>query len=162
MTFFLKNWRLFALIAAAGGVLWYFRHYGDVRAAAERQKVIAEDATATAKLRKQVAELTAEKLARAAAAKAHHDDEHAANLTAAAAPVGVSQLCKPAPDHRDIRVSEGSRAHAGDAATAAATSVVQPVPEADHGLADDRRRLLGALAGLADDQAAVIREFQAR
>lgn len=45
MGFLLKNWRLFALIAAALAVLWYFRHYGDVRYAAGYGQAAAEQKT---------------------------------------------------------------------------------------------------------------------
>lgn len=35
-------WKPIALIAAGLAVLWYFRHYGDVRAASERQQIVSE------------------------------------------------------------------------------------------------------------------------
>lgn len=157
-----RFWKPAAALILGAVIWWSVHHYGATRFEAGQESVKAADAKATEDLRTEVAKLTANNLALAAAAKAHHDDEHAQNLTAAAVPVGTSQLCKPAPDHRSGGVREGSTAHAGDAAAPATTELGSAVPQADHGLADDRPRLLGAFAALFDDQTAVIREFQAR
>lgn len=157
----LRYWKYGAALLVLLGIwLW---HAHAVSAAFERgrQEVIAADEQAKRDLREQVAQLTAKNLEFAAAAKATHDAEHTQNLVAAAQPVGTSQLCRPA-DHRRLGVPEAGPAHPGDAAAPAASAVVQPLPASDHGLADDRSRLLGALAALADDQSAVIREFQGR
>lgn len=150
-----------------GAAVWWAWHsilaYGDARYEAGRQEVVLADAKATEALRKKVAALTAQNLAIAQKAKDTYDAEHDQILAAALAPVGTRQLCHAAPaDHRDVRVPEAGGTHAGDAGAAHAARVVHEVPAPDHGLAGDRSRLLGALAGMADEQAAVIREFQAR
>jgi len=150
-------------VALVGG-LWiaYDRQIDKAEVRGMTQQQAADD-MATALLRKKVDELTAQNVALAAAAKAKYDSDHAANLTAAVAPVGVSQLCPPPSPHgSEIGLSQASAPHAGNGSGAAAAAVVQPVSAADNGLAEDRRRLLGALAALSDDDSAVIREFQKR
>lgn len=159
-----RKWLVELLLATALIVgLWIaYAHKIDQATRAGIQKQIAADEKATDDLRKQVADLTAQNVALAAAAHAKYEDDHAKTTALASAPVGTSQLCNPTPYHRPAPVPATGTAHAGDAPGAAPAPVVQPVSAADSGLAYDRRGLLSALAALSDDGSAVIREYQER
>lgn len=158
-----RFWKPLALVALLGALAWWHHstlEHGIAQGIAAQK---AEDDRASEDLRKTVAKLTAQNAALAAAAKAHYDSDHAATLAAAAAPVGVSQLCKPTDAHPGGGAVRAARlAQPGDAATPAPAAVGGSVLEANNGFADDRRGLLSAFAALLDDQTAVIREFQAR
>jgi len=160
-----RKWlvELLLVLAMAGAIAWWHHSTLEKGIADGVAKQKALDDRASAELHQQVAQLTAQNVALAAAAHAKYEDDHAQTIATAAAPVGTRELCKPAETHdRIIGVSQAGRAQPGDAATAAVTPVVREVPAPDHGQSDDRRRLLGALAALADEQSAVIREYQAR
>lgn len=49
LAFLRMFWKPIALIVVALAVLWYFRHYGDVRYAAGRQQAVSEQTAAAAK-----------------------------------------------------------------------------------------------------------------
>lgn len=160
-----RKWLVEILLGAAliGGIwIWYDRQI-DAAYARGVAAQVTEDDRATADLKKQVADLTAQNAALALAAKAKYDSDHTANVASAAAPVGISQLCRPASPHDSQGgVREAGGAHPGDEGGAAPAAVGGGVLAPDNGLADDRRALLGAFAALFDDQTAVIREFQSR
>jgi hypothetical protein len=160
-----RKWlvELVLVLAIGGAIAWWHHSTLEKGIAAGVAKQKALDDRASAKLHEQVEQFTAQNIALAAAAHAKYEDDHAQTMVAASAPVATRELCKPAEAHgRSVGVSEASRAQPGDDATAAVTAVVREVPTSDHGQSDNRRRLLGALAALADEQTAVIREYQAR
>lgn len=156
-----------ALWKAIGGavvvmlIALFIRGYGTHRYEAGRDAVKAEDAVATQVLLDRVAKLEAEKRDTAAAAHATYEVEHAQTVIAARQPLTASQLCLNA-DAGGGHVPEAGRAQPGDAASAPAAAVVLEVPQTNPVGAPDRLRLLRAFGGVADDQPAVIREYQAR
>jgi hypothetical protein len=160
-----RKWlvELLLVVAIIGAVVWWHHSTLEKGIADGVAKQKALDDHASAELHAQVAQLTAQNVALAAAAHAKYEDDHAQTIATAVAPVGTRELCKPAEAHdRSVGMSKAGRAQPGNDATAALTPVVREVPAPDHGQSDDRRRLLGALAALADEQSAVIREYQAR
>jgi hypothetical protein len=147
-----RFWRPLAVVAVALCIALTIRGYGHRQYEAGYQQARGEDAAALAEARER-------EIRASAAAHARYEVEHAQTMVAAREPVGVSQLCRPA----ETGPVRAERAVAGGAPPGAASAgLVRAVPAANHGLADDRRRLLGALAALADEHTAVIRQWQAR
>jgi hypothetical protein len=157
---------LLEVLLAVGVVaaLWlaYDRRIDAAVAQGMQRQQVADD-LAKADLQKQVDALTAQNLVLARAAKAKYDSDHAQNTAAATQPVDTSQLCKPTSAHGSSSgLPQAGRSDVGNAAGTASAPVVREVPSPDNGIADDRRRLLAAIAALSDDDSAVIREFQER
>lgn len=97
---------------------------------------------------------------RATAAELAYATEHANNLTPP--PILGPLLVCDDPHGRSRDLPTASTAKPGDEASPASSRLGSPVHPPDSPSSEDRRRLLGAVAALFDDQTAIIREYQAR
>lgn len=145
-----------ALILAAGGYWHHTTYENGIKA----QQTI--DAFNTAKLIAQADAQTLQAQKRADHAELNYATEHSTleNYMAAHV-VTIGKLC----DNEPITVKSVSRSASQDSGNGAGpspTAVVRDVSTADNGQSYDRSKLLTALAALADEQTAVIREFQQR
>lgn len=161
LAFLARFWRPIVALGAALCITLFVRSYGDHRYEAGITAQQAADDKASAVLRARVAELTVENQRRATQAHETYEVEHAQTVVAARQPLTARELCGPA-DDRVSRVPAPGTAQPGDAAQPAAAAMVQQMPQIDSGVAADRLGLLAALAGLADDDSSVIREYQGR